>query len=162
MKRTTGISLLLCAALLSGCGGNPTPQTSAAAVTAAEPAPTKPTEDTKMNIIIGGKTFTAVLENNESARAFAERLPLSVDMTELNGNEKYYRLPQRLPANDSRPKEIRTGDLMLYSGDCVVLFYKDFSTQYSYTRLGRVENPSGLAEALGTENIHVTFTKQKG
>ena len=112
-----------------------------------------------MNVIVNGKTCTAVLEANESARAFAERLPLSVNMTELNGNDKYCRLPERLPSDDSRPKEIHTGDLMLYGGDCVVLFYKDFPTSYSYTRLGRIENPSGLAEALGSGNIHVTLTK---
>ena len=162
MKQTTikhilGITTLVLTALLSGCGGSPTPKASAAIT--AKPAPAQATEETKMNVIINGKTFTAVLEANASARAFAERLPLSVNMTELNGNEKYYRLPERLPPNDSRPKEIHTGDLMLYGGDCVVLFYKDFSTSYSYTRLGRIENPSGLAEALGPDDIPITFEK---
>ena len=157
IKRTLGITALLCASLLSGCGGNPAPEANAAIT--ATPAPAQATEATKMNVIVNGKTCTAVLEANESARAFAERLPLSVNMTELNGNEKYCRLRERLPSNDSQPKEIHTGDLMLYGGDCVVLFYKDFSTSYSYTRLGRIENPSGLAETLGADDVPIAFTK---
>ena len=157
IRRTLGITTLLFAALLSGCGGAPALEANAAIT--VKPAPAQTREKTKMNVIVNGKTFTAVLEANESARAFAERLPLSVNMTELNGNEKYCRLPERLPSDDSRPKEIHTGDLMLYGGDCVVLFYKDFSTSYSYTRLGRIENPSGLAEALGAEDVPITFTK---
>ena len=157
IKRALGMATLLLAALLSGCGGHPAPKANAMATAGTVPA--QATEDTKMHVIINGKTFTAVLEDNASARAFAERLPLSVNMTELNGNEKYCRLPERLPSDDSRPEEIHAGDLMLYGGDCVVLFYKDFSTPYSYTRLGRTETPSGLAEALGADDVPVTFAK---
>ena len=46
---------------------------------------------------------------------------------------------------------------MLYNGNCIVLFYRDFSTSYSYTRLGRVEDPAGLAEALGPGDAPVAF-----
>jgi len=78
-------------------------------------------------------------------------------MRELNGNEKYFDLPNNLPTNASNPGTIQTGDLMLYGSNTLVLFYKTFSTSYNYTRLARVDNPSGLATALGSGNITVKF-----
>jgi hypothetical protein len=78
-------------------------------------------------------------------------------MTELNGNEKYFTLSNSLPTNASKPSSIQTGDLMLYGSNTLVLFYKTFSTSYSYTKLGRVDDPAGLAAALGSGNVTVTF-----
>ena len=67
------------------------------------------------------------------------------------------RLSSAVPTASSNPGRIQTGDLMLYGSSCVVLFYKTFSTSYSYTRLGRVDNPVGLASALGSGNVTATF-----
>lgn len=111
----------------------------------------------KMKIKIGSKNFTATFLNNESAKAFMELLPLTIAMIEFNGNEKYYDLPNSLPVNSSNPKSIKTGDLMLYGSKTLVLFYKSFSTSYSYTKLGFIDDTTGLAEALGAENITVSF-----
>lgn len=108
-------------------------------------------------ISVGGRDFTAILEENASARALAERLPLTVTMGELNGNEKYHYLTETLPTGSEQPGTIQTGDLMLYGADCLVLFYESFSSSYSYTRLGRVADPEGLADALGGGNVEVTF-----
>ena len=113
----------------------------------------------QIKITIGGKTFDAVLEDNQSARAFYEKLPLEITMTELNGNEKYYRLGKNLPSNDTRVGNIHAGDLMLWSSNTVVLFYKNFSSSYSYTRLGKILNPANLSEAAGKGNIGVKFTR---
>ena len=85
------------------------------------------------------------------------RLHILYFLFELHGNEKYYYLSKGLPTASSNPGTIRTGDLMLYGSTCVVLFYETFSTSYTYTRLGRITNPSGLASALGSGGVNVTF-----
>lgn len=113
-----------------------------------------------ITIRVGGRSFAATLEDNPAARAFAAMLPMAVTMNEMNGNEKYYYLPDDLPTDSKRPATIRNGDLMLYGSNCLVLFYKTFSSSYSYTRLGRVDNPSDLSEVLGTGNASVTFEMQ--
>lgn len=120
---------------------------------------TNPTT-TKMKITIGAAVFTATLYDNPSATAFKAMLPLTIDMTELNGNEKYYDFPSPLPTNASVGGEIKVGDLTLYGNNVLVLFYKNFNTSYSYTKLGYVDNPTGLAVALGSENVTVKFEKQ--
>lgn len=119
------------------------------------------TDSMKLKINVGTKTFTATLYDNPTVAAFRSRLPMTIDMKELNGNEKYFDLPAKLPANASNPATIRAGDLMLYGSNTLVLFYKSFSTSYSYTPLGRVDDASGLAAALGSANISVTFAESK-
>ena len=111
----------------------------------------------QMTIKIGTYTFTATLDDNATATAFKALLPMTVTMVELNGNEKYVDLPGNLPANPSNPRTIQNGDLMLYGANALVLFYKAFSTSYRYTRLGRVQDPPGLAAAVGSGNVAVTF-----
>ncbi len=118
---------------------------------------TSNTDTTKMKITIASAVFKATLNNNATAKAFKARLPMTINMTELNGNEKYFELPNALPANASNPGTIQTGDLMLYGSNTLVLFYKTFSTSYNYTKLARIDNPSGLANALGSGNITVKF-----
>lgn len=107
-------------------------------------------------IKVGDKEFTASLLDNQTAIAF-KMLPLTINMTELNGNEKYFRLSRNLPTNESNPKTINSGDLMLYGSNTLVLFYETFSTSYGYTKLGNITNATGLTAALGTGNVRVTI-----
>ena len=111
----------------------------------------------KMKIKVGDRTFTATLYDNATVTAFKSVLPITINMIELNGNEKYVDLPRSLPTNASNSGTIHAGDLMLYGSATLVLFYKTFSTPYSYTRLGRIDDVTGLASALGTGNVSVTF-----
>ncbi|CAN5526206.1 hypothetical protein BH09BAC4_BH09BAC4_24560 [soil metagenome] len=111
----------------------------------------------RVRIRIGASTFSATLLDNPTVTAFKARLPITVSMSDLNGNEKFYNFTASLPINSSNPRSINTGDLMLYGSTTLVLFYETFSTSYSYTRLGRIENPAGLSAALGSGNVTVTF-----
>lgn len=113
-----------------------------------------------MKITIGVAVFTATLNNNATATAFKARLPLTIRMTELNGNEKYYDFSGPLPTDASVGGDIKVGDLMLYGNNVLVLFYKNFHTSFSYTRLGKIDNTAGLVAALGTGSVTVQFEKQ--
>lgn len=127
---------------------------------ASEAAPEK--EESNLNIIItaNGREFTAELYDNETANALKKRLPLTLEMSELNGNEKYYYLPEGLPTNSSKPSMIHSGDIMLFGSDCLVIFYEDFKTSYSYTPIGKINDPDGLAAALGGGGVTVSFEGQ--
>lgn len=109
-----------------------------------------------IEIIVNGQKYDIYLYDNETARAFADALPLTLEMKELNGNEKYHYLNKHLPTDSSMVESISCGDLMLYGSDCIVLFYKNFTTSYSYTKIGKVNNPEGLERLLGTEAITIT------
>ena len=113
---------------------------------------------TSVLMTASGHTFTIVLEDNETAASFVEMLPLTVSMSELNGNEKYYYLPEELSRDDIRPGTIHAGDIMLYGGDCLVVFYETFRTSYGYTPVGHISDTEGLAEALGDGRVEVSFS----
>src|SRR4051812_40400255 len=98
----------------------------------------------------------ATVSDNATARVFAAMLPLTLNMTDVNANEKYYELATKLPASASSPGTIQAGDVMLYGSSGLVLFYKTFSTSYSYTRIGKIDDASGLVAALGAGNA-ITF-----
>ncbi len=113
--------------------------------------------NSKMKITIGSTVFTATLYDNPSTKGFKTLLPITINMMELNNKEKYFDLPNSLPTNASVGGDIKAGDLTIYGNNTLVLFYKSFNTSYSYTKLGYVDNPTGLATALGNGNVLVKF-----
>ncbi len=110
-----------------------------------------------MDIIIGESRFAALLSDNSTSEAFRKLLPLTLNMIELNQNEKYAELPVSLPTNANNPGTIQTGDILLWGDNTLVIFYKTFSTSYSYTRIGAIEQPAQLAEVLGKGNVTVSL-----
>ena len=108
-----------------------------------------------LNIVINNDNYVLNLESNETVTKLLELLPLEVEMSELNGNEKYIYLDESLPTNSSNPKHINSGDVMLFGDNCLVIFYKSFDTSYSYTRIGHIDN----LKDLGSNSITVKITK---
>ncbi len=106
---------------------------------------------------VGNISFTVKLYDNATSKAFAELLPLTLRMNELNGNEKYSNLAQHLPSDAYAPGRINAGDLMLFGTNCLVLFYESFSTGYSYTRIGKVAEGDELEKALGSGSVTIIF-----
>ena len=115
-----------------------------------------------LKLRINGKEFTATLYDTQAARALLEKLPMTLIMQELNGNEKYNYLPFALPTSNESVGNIKTGDIMLWGDNCLVLFYENFSTSYSYTKIGYIENPTNFSEALGLDDVAVEFETDNG
>lgn len=117
------------------------------------------TEKSRMWMTVGEQRFAITLADSAAARAFATLLPLTLDMSDLNSNEKYASLPQALPVDASKPGRIGAGDLMLYGTDTLVVFYSTFDSTYPYTRLGHVDDNTNLTKALGRHAVKVMFSQ---
>ncbi len=114
-------------------------------------------EEMKMNVRVGERTFTATLEDNEAAAALVQMMesePVVIEMNDYAGFEKVGALGTSLPASD-RQTTTQAGDIVLYQGNQIVIFYG--SNSWSYTRLGKIDDLDGWEEALGNGDVTVTF-----
>ena len=112
----------------------------------------------KMKIEVNGSTFTATLADNAAADALAdwvEEGPVTLELSDYAGFEKVGPLGRSLPASDSRTTT-HAGDIVLYQGDQIVLFYG--SNSWSYTRLGHIDDLTGWEDALGGGDVTVTLS----
>ncbi len=112
----------------------------------------------RMWMAVGAHRFAVTLADNVAAAALVDLLPITLEMVELNGNEKYARLARPLPSQPELLGTIRRGDILLYGDDTLVVFYETFRSSHRYTRIGHVVDPKGLADALGAGNSQVAFS----
>lgn len=113
-----------------------------------------------MQITIGKYRFTADLADTAAAAELRELLPLTLNMADHLRNEKHAELPHNLSRNDSRPSRIQAGDIMLWQGNTLVVFYESFDSVYSYTRLGKIRDVKNLKAAVGRGNIEMLFVME--
>lgn len=112
----------------------------------------------KMNVQAGDSTFTATLEENAAVEAFTalmEDAPVVIRMRDYSGFEKTGALGAELPADNTRTTA-QPGDIVLYNGNQIVIFYG--SNSWSYTRLGKIDDLTGWEDALGSGDVTVTFS----
>ena len=101
---------------------------------------------------IKGKEYQIQSEDNETVNKIKSKFPLTITMTNLNSNEVYYYFTgESFPTNIKSVGTINQGDIYLYQSNCLVLFYKTFSTSYSYTKIGKVIAPNGLDTLIGSD-----------
>lgn len=117
-------------------------------------------EANRICITVGDDTLTAVLEDNESAKALKELLadgPLTISASNYGGFEKVCSLGRELPSNDSRITT-HAGDICLYNGNQIVIFYG--SNSWAYTKLGKISDAgkSELKKVLGGNETEITLS----
>ena len=159
------VSLMLMVIILSACSSIPdgTETTSTAtnetSQTASESTTKKPqATETRINIHINGKTFSATLEDNEAANELYEIIKndgLTIGMSDYSGFEKVGALGHMLTSNDKQTTT-EAGDIVLYQSNQIVMFYG--SNSWSYTKLGKIDDLSGWEDALGSGDITAEFS----
>jgi hypothetical protein len=131
-----------------------TPKSSASSTSKVGEAPVK------LKIHVNDTTFTATLEENSSAKAFAEFLAqgnLTFDMHDYGSFEKVADLPRSFPRNDTQI-DTDAGDIILYQGNTITIYYDKNS--WNFTRLARIDNVNKkrLQQILGKGNVKATFS----
>ena len=126
----------------------------------AETVNKEPEQEETMVIAINGETISVEWEDNESVAALMDLVseePISIQMSMYGGFEQVGNLGTSLPRND---KQITTeaGDIVLYSGNQIVMFYG--SNSWSYTKLGKVTDmtKSELEDLLGNGDVTITIS----
>ena len=134
-----------------------TAQQETTTMTAATEAETRESEAGEMKLRINGKEVDVEWEDNESVRALKERVKsreLAVPMAGCGGFEQVGELGRSLLRDDT---QITTepGDIVLYSGDKIVVFYG--SNTWSYTKLGHISGmtDSDLEKLLGGGDVEI-------
>ena len=93
-------------------------------------------EEEKMHLVLQNESYEIVLENNETVSKLLTLLPISLEMQELNENEKYVYLDTVFPNHPEKIQTIQKGDLMLYQENCLVLFTKTLLPTILTQKLG--------------------------
>lgn len=111
----------------------------------------------EMTIKINGHPYRINVYDNQTTEEVIKHLPEELVMEDLNNNEKYASLNINFPTNAEEIEKIYKGDVMLYESNTLVIFYKDFETSYSYTPVGKIDDPDNLKEVVGSGQIVVQF-----
>lgn len=114
-------------------------------------------ESSSMRLLINNSEVSVSWENNEAVAALTDLVkaePLEVNMSMYGGFEQVGSLGKSLPRNDKQTTT-QAGDIVLYSGNQIVIFYG--SNSWAYTRLGRITDKSAseLTQLLGNGNVTV-------
>ena len=115
---------------------------------------------TKVLLKVGGNSMTATLTDNEATRELTKLLEqgdITIRMSDYGGFEKVGALPQSFPTSNTQITPV-PGDIMLYQGNQMVIFYG--SNSWSYTRLGKIDGAtaSNLRQFLGNGDITLTLS----
>lgn len=111
---------------------------------------------------IGNKAVNVEWEDNESVQVLRDLCtdkPLNIKMSMYGGFEQVGSIGQSLPRNDKQTTT-RAGDIVLYSGNQIVVFYG--SNSWSYTRLGHItdQDAKGMAKLLGNGDVTITISME--
>ena len=154
----TGLAAALLLLALLSCTKSPQPSSPSKPAQEKQEGKTEEKEDEKdteektgteekempgqIKITISGTTLPIVIENNVATKALVEALekgPVTYTASDYGGFEKVGALGFSLPTDNSQITT-QAGDVILYSGDNIVLFYG--SNSWSYTRIGRIKYSS--------------------
>lgn len=113
----------------------------------------------QMRITVGDQVLTAALEDNATARAITERLPMTLPMMDIYGCEMCCRFDEELPANEARVTGFEVGDIIYWRShrSFVILYHQD-GARFEMQKAGYINADSAVIEELfGHGDVNVTY-----
>ena len=169
MRKLVMTGLLLIALLLAGCGSTTPEEVSAtddapaetqtetetAEVETTETELTEENQENTMRLLIGETEVPVTWEENASVDALKELCPLTIQMSMYGGFEQVGPIGQSIVSDDQQTST-DYGDIVLYSGNQIVVFYG--TNSWAYTRLGHVElSQQEMRDLLANGDVTITF-----
>ena len=156
MKRFAKIVLILMLLALTGCNKENEEETAVTEEAVTENADEMEETDA-MKLKIDGIEVPVTWEENSSVEALKEMSPLTVEMSMYGGFEQVGSIGKSI-VRDDKQTTTDYGDIVLYSGNQIVIFYG--SNSWAYTRLGHIDmSQEELTDMLGSKNVTVTLEK---
>lgn len=180
-------ALLVLAIVLAGCGkssGNggtgtgtvPTPapitnetqspqsETAAEDNTNADSDRLDDTDTFNLYLTANEQEFTVVFYDTDTNRRLVSEIPDNNPLSlspcyDVDETHKYYDLPSKYPTNPEEIESVQAGEILMDSGDRLLLYYQDAKTNGNYTRIGYFEDATGVAEAMGTGDLQIWVSK---
>ena len=109
-----------------------------------------------MILKIGDTEVPVAWEENSSVAALRELLPLTIPMSMYGGFEQVGPIGQNI-ARDDAQYSADAGDIVLYAGNQLVIFYG--SNTWAYTKLGHIDlSRQEMTDLLGQGDVSVTIS----
>lgn len=160
MKKICIVWLCLFLIFLSGCSNSDESETQETLVT--EMTEKDNNEYFEMRLYISDTEVPVTWEDNDSVKAIMDMISeqsLTIQMSMYGGFEQVGELEQTIIRDD---KQITTdpGDIVLYAGNNIVIFYG--SNSWAYTRLGHISDKtqSEMSELLGNGDVVITLSAE--
>lgn len=165
---TLFVEMVVAVALLCACGGKNATNSGASQNTpvanaqpAAEASQEKKLEKVKINIKVGDKSVTALLDNNATTQALVKKMPVTLPMLDLYGREMCYRFGGgALPTDHLQSDGYQVGDIAYWPprGSLVILYAQN-GEHFERQHLGHIDSGIELFNGLGDTNVTFKLAK---
>ena len=115
-------------------------------------------KEQSMKMYINAEEVSVLWEDNESVKALNGLLPIEIEMKMYGDFEQVGSIGKKLPRNDVQ-LTTKPGDIVLYAGDQLVVFYG--SNSWAYTKLGKIDlNEDKLKDLLGNGDVKIALKNE--
>jgi hypothetical protein len=166
MRLPANLLVLLLAAMFgnAGCRAEPTPSKGPSLLVHESAGPT--VKRTKLQLEFAGGTLTATLTDNETTRDFVSMLPITLDMDDLFGREKYGHLPRALASGGKRQHDYELGQVIYWSpGPDIAIYYKNDGERIpppGIVVIGKVDAGIKRLDTPGSMKVTISLVEETG
>ncbi len=110
-----------------------------------------------INLQIGDATHTVTFEKNAASDSLTTLFPLYSLIIDKDGTHKQFQIPRNMELADEHIDTAHAGDIFLNGPVLVEVYYADAEINANRSRIGHIDDTTGLEEALNVKNVQLVF-----